>query len=74
MSLVELTYFPGEGHHRSPILINPHHVVMLVAADGGSDGQQCWVRLAGSGTAGAMDFLVSGNLVDLAQALNGGSS
>ena len=73
MTLVELTYFPGEGSHRSPIFINPNHVGFLIQADSGSDGQQTWVRLvAASGTAGAKDFLVSGNLVDIAQALNGG--
>ena len=75
MALVELTYFPGEGSHRSPIFVNPQHVGFLLAADSGSNGEQTWLRLvAASGTAGAKDFLVSGSLADVAAALNGGSS
>ena len=67
-----MTYFPGEGHHRSPILVNPSHVAFVIAADSGSDGQQCWIRLAASGgSAFSKDFLVSGNLTDLADKLNG---
>ena len=43
---------------------------MLVGADGGKDGQQCWLRLTGEGD--KTDFLVQGNLRDIAKKLNGG--
>ena len=70
MTLVELSYFPGEGSHRSPLIVNPTHVVMLVAADGGRDGQQCWLRLRGEGD--KSDFLIRGNLYDIAAELGRG--
>lgn len=75
MRLVELTYFNGNYDHPARIFVNPDHVIFLVPADAGSQGQQTWMRLSVRQPENTRlldqtyDFLVQGSMEEVAAKL-----